>query len=340
MELGALITRSAWPSRKEHSDEIDRHLEHQRRAAERRAARGRLQLPAAAGSRGRAATVEARRSRPSGDARPAPAPYSYPPPVKGHYKEVNTGDFDLVDGIAYTAPAGTVVYVTSKPIASPMLAGSTCPMTQARALTVLRDASYLEVTLDAKARTPYFAGGSPYGGSGSETNVGGGYWKITGGQVKDGRIAGTFTYTRHGRFEFDLPVAKPGITEVSEGDRVQGIRADAQAPAPSEAAILAAYAEVRRASLARDLKALLAAQGFDEKQIAAIRGLDGIDADLAAHADRFLEPGTPEEPSAQPGAGSVGAGGVNSKGAKFKNYYQFAPCGGKLVLVGIGLNPQ
>ena len=26
--------------------------------------------------------------------------------------------------------------------------------------------------------------------------------------------------------------------------------------------------------------------------------------------------------------------------AKFTNYYQFAPCGGKLVLVGIGLNPQ
>jgi hypothetical protein len=36
----------------------------------------------------------------------------------------------------------------------------------------------------------------------------------------------------------------------------------------------------------------------------------------------------------------VGAGGVNSKRAKFTNYYQFAPCGGKLVLVGIGLNPQ
>jgi hypothetical protein len=271
---------------------------------------------------------------------PAPAPYSYPAPVKGHYKEINTGDFDLVDGIAYTAQGGTVVYVASQSIASPMLAGSTCPMTQARALTLLRNASYLEVTLDAKARSDYFASGSPYGGRGRETNVGGGYWKVAGGELKDGRIAGTVTYKGHGRFEFDLPVSKPGITEVSEGDRVQGVRAEAQAPAPSEAQILAAYAEVRRASLAKDLKALLSAQGFDEKQIAAIRGLADIDADLEAHADRFLEPGAPEEPSAQPGAGSVGASGVNSKGEKFTNYYQFASCGDKLVLVGIGLNPQ
>lgn len=269
----------------------------------------------------------------------APAPYSYPAPVKGHYTEINTGDFDLVDGIAYTASAGTVVYVASEPIASPMLAGSTCPMSQARALTLLRDASYLEVTLDARARSAYFAGGSPYGGGGRETTVDA-PWRVAGGQVKDGRIAGTITYQGRGRFEFDLPVSKPGITEVSEGDRVQGVRADAQAPAPSEVAILAAYAEVRRASLAKDLKALLGAQGFDAKQIAAIRGLAGIDADLAAHADRFLEPGAPEEPSAQPGAGQVGASGVNSKGEKFTNYYQFASCAGKLVLVGIGLNPQ
>ncbi|TMG89028.1 MAG: hypothetical protein E6H73_17480, partial [Betaproteobacteria bacterium] len=31
------------------------------------------------------------------------APYAYPAPVKGHYKEINIGEFDLVDGIAYPA---------------------------------------------------------------------------------------------------------------------------------------------------------------------------------------------------------------------------------------------
>ena len=50
------------------------------------------------------------------------APYAYPAPVKGHIKEINIGEFDLVDGIAYPAMGGgTVVYVVSKPIASPML---------------------------------------------------------------------------------------------------------------------------------------------------------------------------------------------------------------------------
>jgi hypothetical protein len=77
------------------------------------------------------------------------APYTYPAPVKGHYKEINVGEFDLVDGIAYpaTGGAGTVVYVADKPIASPMIAGSACPMTQARVLAELRNAKYLEVTL-------------------------------------------------------------------------------------------------------------------------------------------------------------------------------------------------
>ena len=76
-------------------------------------------------------------------------PYAYPAPVKGHLDDVNTGNFDLVDGIAYPASrgAGTVVYVTSKPIASPVLAGSPCPMTQARALTSIRNAGWVEVTL-------------------------------------------------------------------------------------------------------------------------------------------------------------------------------------------------
>src|SRR5262245_35858332 len=45
-----------------------------------------------------------------------PQPYSYPEPVAGHYDEVNTGKFDLVDGLAWSpAAGGTVLYATSKP---------------------------------------------------------------------------------------------------------------------------------------------------------------------------------------------------------------------------------
>src|SRR5450755_2019017 len=87
-----------------------------------------------------------------------PVPYTYPAPVKGHYKEINIGEFDVVDGIAYpaTGGVGTVVYVTDKPIASPMIADSACPMTLARALTELRDGKYLEVTL-LRGASKYFA---------------------------------------------------------------------------------------------------------------------------------------------------------------------------------------
>ena len=95
-----------------------------------------------------------------------PAPYTYPAPVKGHIKEVNIGEFDLVDGIAYPSMSGgTVVYVASKPIASPMLVDSACPLTQARALAKLRNASFGEITLDAAGRSKYFSAGTPFGGS-------------------------------------------------------------------------------------------------------------------------------------------------------------------------------
>src|SRR5438105_6035096 len=59
------------------------------------------------------------------------APYPYPAPVKGHYKEINIGEFDLVDGIAYPPADGwdTVVYDTDKPSSSPIIAGSSCPRT-------------------------------------------------------------------------------------------------------------------------------------------------------------------------------------------------------------------
>jgi hypothetical protein len=92
-----------------------------------------------------------------------------PTPVRGHFKEINTGDFDLVDGIAWASDGGTVVYVTSKAIASAALASSPCPMTQARFLTALRDAGWNEVTLDAKGTSSYYGNGTPYAGRATRT---------------------------------------------------------------------------------------------------------------------------------------------------------------------------
>jgi len=171
-----------------------------------------------------------------------PAPYVYPPPVKGHYKEINIGEFDLVDGIAYTATGrgGTVVYVTDKPIASPMLAESACPMTQARALTELRNARFAEVTLDPAGRSKYFAAGTAFGGSSREQDVGAHPWSA---KLKSdaGRAVGSVMHKRDGHFEFDLPVSSPKVNEISQGDWIYGQRADQSAPTPTEPAVTAAY---------------------------------------------------------------------------------------------------
>ncbi len=265
------------------------------------------------------------------------APYTYPAPVSGHYKEINTGDFDLVDGLAYTSSSssGTVVYVTSKSIASPILASSSCPMTEARAIGLLRDAAYLEVTLDAAGKSSYFAQGTPLGGRGREQDVGGNYWKLESKKPAAGRAAASLTYRDRGGFAFDLPIVKPKVAEVSEGDRVQGNRAPKDAATPDDSAVLDLYRALHKAARAKDLAALLAAQGFSKESIAAIRGLDGIDADFAVFADRFLDPGEPGEPTAYGGYGGVRASGVNSKGEKYSNYYEFAPSGDRLVLIGI-----
>ena len=266
--------------------------------------------------------------------------YTYPAPVKGHYKEINIGEFDVVDGIAYpaTGGAGTVIYATSKPIASPVIADSACPMTEARALSQLRNASYLEVTL-VKGTSKYFAAGTSFEGSSREDEVGGRYWKST-MKTDPERAIGTVVHRQHGGFDFDLPLSSPKVNEVSEGDRSKGIRADATAPRPAEQPVTAAYQAVHDAALKKNLKGMLAAQGFDAKQIAAIRGLDGIDADLAVYADRFLTTGTPGEFTARPGTAYLRVEGVNSKGKKFANYYHFAPCGDRFVLVSIAENPQ
>src|SRR6185295_789758 len=72
-------------------------------------------------------------------------PYVYPAPVEGHFEDANYGNFDLRDGIAYaSSTSGTVVLATEKAIASPILASSTCPMTQARALLLIRNSGALE----------------------------------------------------------------------------------------------------------------------------------------------------------------------------------------------------
>ena len=268
-------------------------------------------------------------------------PYTYPAPVKGHYKEVNVGDFDVVDGIAYPDPAGRgiVVYVTSKPIASPMIAPSACPMTHARALSQLRDASYLEVTLQ-KGVSQYFAAGTSFGGSSREEEVGGRYWQA---RMKDDpeRAEGQVVHKRHGSFTFDLPISHPLVNESSQGDWIHGARWDKSAPKPTQDAIAAAYKAVHDAAMKKDLKALLAAQGFDPKQVEAIRGLEGIDADLAMYSERFLNAAEAPEYSLKAGTGYVRIAGVNAEGKKFANYYHFAPCrGDRLVLAFIAENPQ
>jgi len=311
----------------------------------RRSALGAVVLALACGTKTQPASPAAdQAAAPTGVPRIAearPAAYAYPPPVKGHLDDVNTGDFDLVDGIAYPARggAGTVVYVTSKLIASPVLADAPCPMTQARALTSIRDAGWVEVTLDAAGKSKYFSRGTPYGGSGREEDVGGRYWtsKLT---LADGRAAGDVRHRDHGGFTFDLPLSSPKITEISESDKMGGKRSDPLGTTPTEEEVTAAYQALRQAALHKNLATLLALQGFDAKQIAAIRGLEGIDADFAVYADRFLEPGTPGEFQSDPGYGAVAGSGTNSKGAKFIDFYWFTPCRDKLVLASISENPQ
>ena len=263
-----------------------------------------------------------------------PAPYAYPAPVKGHIKEVNIGEFDLVDGIAYPAMGGggTVVYVVSKPVASPMLVGSACPLTQACALAKLRNASFSEVTLDAGGRSKYFGAGTPF--NGSLTDLTPRAWTST-LKPDAGRVTGSVAHKQYGKFEFDLPLSSPKIDEISYGDQQQKRRLAATTPKPGEQAVTAAYIALRDAALKKNLKATLAALGFDAKQSEAIRGMDGIDADFLVFADRFLTPGTPGDPWNKPGAGQVRGEGVKANGKKFFNDYYFDLCGDHLVLTYI-----
>ncbi len=261
-------------------------------------------------------------------------PYTYSAPVKGHIAESNVGAFDVVDGIAYPAPGGqgTVVYVASKPIASPMLIDSVCPFAQARALSKLRNASFAEVTLDANGRSKYFAAGMPFGAGLVDRSAGA--WTSTLKRDAD-RAAGSVTHNRYGRFEFDLPLANPKVDETSYGDRDSKRRPAAATPRPAGQAVADAYVALRDAALRKDMKATLAAIGFDPKQVAAIRGMEGIDADFQTFANRFLPPGETGDPSTRPGAGNVRGEGVKADGRKYFNDYYFDTCQDRLVLTGI-----
>jgi hypothetical protein len=279
-------------------------------------------------------------SAPGAPAAAATVPaYTYPAPVKGHFKEVNTGDFDLVDGIASKTADGTVVFVVAKPIASPAIAAAPCPMTLARSLMALRNAGWVEVTLDEKGRSKYYAEGTPFGGSGREEDLGSHPWKSS-AKFGDGRASGSVEHRHDGKFKFDLPVSTPQGAEPTESGWFQGKRGDPSAPRPDDASLTAAYETLHKAAAAKDLEAFLEAQGFDAKQVAAIRGLDGIQRDFEAFADRFLSPGQGGEPSRGAGWASIRAEGVNSRNAKFANYYWFTTCGDKLVLTRISVNPQ
>jgi hypothetical protein len=294
-----------------------------------------------------AAKSEVAPAAPAAAAKAEPAriePWSYPAPVSGHLKEANTGDFDLVDGIAHPAreaAKGTVVFVTAKPIASPLLAGSSCAASRARALMVLRNSGYAEVTLDAKGRSETFIYGTPYDGQSRGMDVGSHEWpaKIS---VEAGRAKGSVKHRYYGQWEFDLPISPTGGDQASEEDRMAAGYASwgGDAPAPSQTDALAAYGLTWRAVMDKDLGKYLELQGFSPEEALKIRGLAGIEEDWKLHRDRFLDPGAPEEPTLAAGFAAIGARGKNSKGEEFANYYEFTPCGGKMLLTSIGLNPQ
>lgn len=183
------------------------------------------------------------------------------------------------------------------------------------------------------------AAGTTFGGSSREEEVGGHYWSSRMKADSD-RAIGSVVYKGVGNFDFDLPLSKPKVNEVSEGGLSQDGSSNVTAPTPTEQAVTAAYRAVHDAALKKNLKGLLAALGFEATQVAAIRGLDGIDADLMVYSDRFLTPGVPGEFNAIAGIATVRGEGMNSKGKKFTSYYHFATCGDHLVLVGIGENPM
>jgi hypothetical protein len=96
--------------------------------------------------------------------------YTYGAPVKGHYKEINLGEFDVVDGVAYPAPNGTACRLHHREADRVSRSRLGMPMTLARSHAPSRFA-LSRVTLD-KGVSKYYAAGSAFSGSSYETEVG------------------------------------------------------------------------------------------------------------------------------------------------------------------------
>jgi hypothetical protein len=268
--------------------------------------------------------------------------------VSGHVEETNVGRFDLVDGLAYrkSEGGGTVIVATSKAIVAPAaLAQSPCPATYARALTLLRGASHVEVSVGGTGSPEGIAIGAP---DGSSAFAGGLELGLTLDVRNDTRIAGRVARRVSGsryrsRYEqiltFDLPVWTPGEAQMREIDFVDGIKGPDDAATPTEEAVRHAYSVVRTSAADRNLNAWLQAQGFDASQSAAIRAIPGIRKDFATLAEQFLTPGTPDQIWVRPGIAGVEAEGTNGKGEKYRTGYYFLTCRTQLVLVRVAGSP-
>lgn len=264
--------------------------------------------------------------------------------VKGKYTDDNAGELSLVDGVAWRSPSagGTVVHLTTRPIASAVL-GASCPMTEARALILLRDAAWVEVIPDAAGRSKFFTWGRTFGASrgGRDEDMGDNKWTIKLRKAPPGTIAGEAVYTDHGSFDFELPVRQPSVAETSGAESYDdGPREEPGTPATVQA-FRAAYQAVRAAALKKDLPAFLAAQGFDASQVAAIRALPGIDDDFARLSRRFLKTEKLGKPAFKGRRGSMTANGANPEGKAFYNWYYLTSCGpGRYLLTTMAENPQ
>ena len=215
---------------------------------------------------------------------------------------------------------------------------------KARALSLLRNARWNEVDVDALAgKSRYFSAGTHYDGTSRSEDVGSHDWKFVRRDERSGsgeRIAGKVIDEDYGSFEFDLPVRQPAVLEVSEVERMDGGLYRTDMPTPDATAVVATFAKIRAAALAKDLAGLARRAGLlcraDRRPS---RGLEGIDADLEQYALHFLSPETrkgEEETEMHTGEGYVRAEGANSAGAKFINYYYLVPCGDRLLLGTIG----
>jgi len=263
-----------------------------------------------------------------------------PASVKGTYTDDNLGALELVDGIAWSSVSagGTVVFLTTKTIASQAL-GSACPMTEARAMILLRDAAWVEVTPDAAGRAKFFTYGRTFGDSrgGRQADMGDHPWTITLRKAPAGKVAGALAYGEHGSFDFEMPVRQPTVAEISEAQAYDG---GGKGAPPGLAAFTAAFQAVRAAALKKDLPGFLAAQGFSAAQITAIRALPGIEDDFARLSLRFLTTAKLGKPSFSGRRGSVTADGKNAEGKSFYNYYYLTACGSRFVLTTMAENAR